>query len=80
MERTTIMLPPELKSKAIRYSEHKGISLGQLIREALEHEINQQGNAEQSLDPLYADKVVFKGEAPHDLSMNHDAYLDQDQS
>lgn len=75
MERTTIMLPPELKARAAKYSQLKGISLGQLIREALEKEVMGEGNMNQSLDPFFSDREVYRGDAPSDLSAEHDRYL-----
>ena len=75
MERTTIMLPPELKSKAAKYSELRGISLGQLIREALEKEVAQEAAIDYEADSFFSDNAVFHGDAPVDLSLRHDHYL-----
>lgn len=36
---TPIMLPPELKARAQAEAERRGISLAELIRESLEHEL-----------------------------------------
>jgi predicted HicB family RNase H-like nuclease len=36
MDRTTIMLPPELKTRAANQAKKMKISLGQYIRETLE--------------------------------------------
>ena len=78
MKRTTIMLPEDLKIKAARYCEHKGISLGSLLREALERELEEADRESQVEDALFADQEVFQGEVPEDTSLNHDSYLYQD--
>ena len=75
MHRTTIMLPAELKNRAARYCEQKGISLGGLIREALAREIRQAGETGSGQDTFFADKEIYKKGAPDDLSRNHDEYL-----
>ena len=41
MERTTIMLPHDLKLQAAQYAKNKGISLGELIRTAIAASLNQ---------------------------------------
>ena len=76
MERTTIMLPHDLKTKASQFAGKKGISLGQLIRDSLNQSINADNNVEK--DPIFMDEIVFEGEVPIDLSENHDDYLYRD--
>ena len=71
MKRTTIMLPPELKARAEREAGIRGVSLGELIRLSLEAALSH----DRGEDPLFADKAVFRGDAPEDLSTDHDAYL-----
>ena len=75
MQRTTIMLPRELKIRAASKSRKMGVSLGQLIREALQKEIDstEAGNGLQ--DCFYADKAVYQGDSPPDFSAEHDEYL-----
>ena len=74
MKRTTIMLPDDLKSKALRRARKRGISLGKLIRTSLEGELKQTFSPYDE-DPLLQDDVVFDGEAPRDMAENHDKYL-----
>ena len=76
MERTTIMLPPDLKAKVQKRANYMGMSLGQYIREAVENSLEYQ-QREQSIeeDPLFADDAVFVGEGPKDIAENHDQYL-----
>ncbi|MCP4753248.1 MAG: hypothetical protein GY866_20350 [Proteobacteria bacterium] len=75
MERTSIMLPQELKIKASRLASQKGVSLGQLIRESLEQTIKTDRQGQATNDPLFLDDAVFEGDIPADLSKNHDDFL-----
>ena len=77
MKRTTIMLPDELKIRAIHRANRKGISLGGFIRESLETALDTyNGNSpENDVDPFFTDVAVYDGETPSDLSENHDDYL-----
>ena len=74
MKRTTIVLPPELKTRAMKRARNCGISLGELIRTSLEKTLKQPAPSSKE-DPFFADKAVFRGRAPRDLSKNHDKYL-----
>ncbi len=73
MNRTTIMLPEALKTKAMRVAVRRGISLGELIREGLVQACAESPSAKR--DALFADTHVFAGEAPANLSVNHDDEL-----
>ena len=75
MERTTIMLPAALKSRAIGWARERGISLGELLRESLERALDHLIKERRVLDPLFSDDAVYDGDAPLDLSENHDRYL-----
>ena len=75
MHRTTIMLPQNLKLRAEQYAREMGISLGELMRESLETMINRSNEDRPAKDPLFTDDAVYIGEAPRDLSVNHDEYL-----
>jgi hypothetical protein len=68
------MLPPALKARAIQRAQAIHVSLGELIREALEARLNHFGE-DLSKDPLFADTATFGGDAPRDLAANHDKYL-----
>jgi len=76
MERTTIMLPPDLKAKVQKRAKYMGMSLGQYIREAVENSLEYL-QREQSIeeDPLFADDAIFAGKVPRDIAENHDQYL-----
>lgn len=75
MNRTTIMLPNDLKIRASNEAKKRQISLGQFIRESLKKSLNS-ANANSSVsDPLFCDNAVFNGETPEDLSVDHDTYL-----
>ena len=75
MRRTSIMLPDDLKVRALKRAGTMGISLGRFIREALERALERPDGDESSDDPLFADDEVFLEETPVDLARNHDDYL-----
>ena len=72
MQRTSLMLPPELQRQAAKTARQRGISLGELVRQALVREsasVYQVGT-----DPFWASTGVFhSGQAS--LSANHDVEL-----
>lgn len=77
MKRTTIMIPEDLKAKALNRASMLGISFGGFVRESIERALKnpnfqQSGRGE---DPFFADDAVFRGDAPDDLALNHDEYL-----
>ena len=73
MKRTTIMLPEDLRRRAISRARQRGVSLAELIRESLDATVPAV-RYEEKQDPLFAD-VVFDGPAPGDLSTRHDEHL-----
>ena len=74
MNRTTVMLPGDLKLKAKRTAENMGISLGELIRLSLKMQIGTQKDIKHD-DTFLSDTEVFNGPVPDDFSLNHDKYL-----
>lgn len=74
MHRTTIMLPHALKLKAERMARVKRVSLGEVIREAVERLVIDFSKGKRR-DSIFADKSVFRGPTPRDLAANHDHYL-----
>lgn len=74
MHRTTVMLPHELKLKVERVARERGVSLGEVIREALGQMLLHR-RKRVSRDSLFADHAVFHGPTPPDLAANHDHYL-----
>ena len=79
MNRTTIMLPSELKGRALRQAKKMGVSFGALVRESLEVFLSRSSDSADD-DPLFADKAVFSGDAPSDLSRDHDRYLYEEEA
>ena len=75
MKRTTIMLPDDLKMRALKHADIMGLSLGGLIRESLEKTLQTPDVDQADDDPFFADNVVFQGKTPKDLALNHDDYL-----
>lgn len=73
MQRTTIMLPQDLRARAQRRAGELGMSLGQYIRESLALRLN--GGEHSAEDPFFADDAVFEGDAGDDVARNHDRYL-----
>ena len=74
MDRTTIVLPPTLKFQAQKLARQKHISLAELIRDALRAQIEKFSQIKK-FDSFFEDQNFFKGQAPKDLSVNHDDYL-----
>ena len=68
------MLPPDLKRRSQALAQRLGISLGELIREALDATL--RGDAgEVREDALFSDMVTHDGPIDADLSERHDHYL-----
>ena len=75
MDRTTIMLPLELKTRASNQAKKMKISLGQFIREALRTYLERANDPGNQNDPFIGDNAVNSGPTPRDLALNHDDYL-----
>ncbi len=75
MDRTTIMLPPDLKIRASNQAKKEKISLGQFIREALNRSLAAANRKSTDDDSLFLDGAVFDGRTPEDLASGHDEYL-----
>ncbi|MDA8140366.1 MAG: ribbon-helix-helix domain-containing protein [Desulfobacteraceae bacterium] len=73
MQRTTIMLPEDLKARAEEKSRQQGVSLGEFVREALTKLLNDINNDTE--DSFFSDNAIFTGDAPKDLSSHHDDYI-----
>ena len=74
MNRTTIMLDEELKARVVMRAREQGVSLAQWIRIAIARNL-EEGQGGTPSDSLLADTAVFTGDAPADLSEQHDKYL-----
>jgi hypothetical protein len=59
MERTTLMLPPALRERAALLARERGLSLAEMIRLLLQHELDTAPDA-PGIDPLYADNAVWR--------------------
>lgn len=77
MDRTTIMLPADLKARALRRARKLGVSLGQLIRDSLTSSLQ---TPDKSPDSLFADDAVYGDATASDVAKNHDDYLYGDKS
>lgn len=75
MKRTTIMLPDDLKMRAIKHAKTMGVSFGGFVRESLTRALQNQNPDTPAEDPFFADEIVFDGESPVDLAVKHDDFL-----
>jgi hypothetical protein len=64
MERTTIMLPSELRSRALRRARRLGVSLAQFVRMSLNGELEREGPIPGKKDSLFDDDEVYEGPYP----------------
>ncbi len=71
------MLPGDIKAALSDQAHRRGMSIGALIRKALERELAQGANA---TDPFLSDTRVAGQSAPANVAENHDAYLCGDKS
>jgi hypothetical protein len=78
MDRTTVMLPSDLKLAAERYAKEHRISFGEVVRRALTATTTGTGKRKKQ-DPFLSDRAVYRGKSPADLSSDHDRYLYGDQ-
>lgn len=67
---THIPLSPMIRSILEREAAARGVSLEEFLDQA-----RQATDEHRSDDPLFADKAVYEGEYPDDVSENHDDYL-----
>ena len=71
MNRTTVVLPEDLKRRALRAAQARKISFSMLLRQALSRLIESG----EPGDPMLGDCEVYRGPAPVDLSAEHDRHL-----
>jgi hypothetical protein len=69
-------LPPELIAALERQAAAQGLTFAEFIRKSLQRLVQEA----RSNDPLFADKAVWNGDVPADLSLNHNRYLHGDPS
>ena len=76
MNRTTFILPIDLKERAARRARAMGISLGEFVRKALADALKgTRYPLPGASDSLLRDRAVFSGPAPTDLAESHDSVL-----
>ena len=76
MDPTTVRLPEDLKVRAERAAQSRGVSLEQFICQSLRAALGQSADS----DPLFADQAVFPDDGPSDCAAEHDRYLYGEQS
>jgi|GEM_PF-1361143 len=79
MDKTTILLPTQLRKKAAKRAATLGISLGELIRRNLTKEVQVGEASPRSSDPIFDDfdALVLKADKT-DVALEHDRYLYED--
>ena len=75
MERTTIMLPADLRSRAMERARQSGMSLAEYIRSLLNASLAGEGHSASAGDLFWSDAERYRGESAGDLSARHDDYL-----
>lgn len=75
MNRTTIVIPPELQAKAKRLAKDRGVSFAELVRTTLAAEVEAKGNKRASVFDDLPDDPRRSRAAPSDAAENHDLYL-----
>jgi len=74
VNRTSILLPPELRNRADRLARRLGISFGELVRRTLAAAL-EESDERESGDAFFADGAVYTGDAPSGASVHHDDHL-----
>jgi hypothetical protein len=74
MQRTTVVLPPGLKKRAMTLARQRKISFAEFVRQAVEHSAPAPRKRLKGKDPYWENVPVYDG-LPADLSVNHDKYL-----
>lgn len=71
MVNVNIPFPEDLREQAETAARERGLALDEFVRLCVSKSVSQS----VATDPLFADKQVFAGDAPADLSRDHDHYL-----
>ena len=71
MVNISMPFPEDLWNKAEAAARLRGISPDEFVRNCVSSTVNQN----RATDSLFADRAVFDGDVPSDLSENHDHYL-----
>lgn len=75
MERTTVMIPEDLRRQGMRQARAMGLSFGELVRSSLRDFLSSPRKKAKTRDTLFLDHSVYEGDVPEDLSLHHDDYL-----
>jgi hypothetical protein len=75
MNRTTVLLPFELKGRALKRAHERGISFGEFLREALSEFLESTSTPASKTDTLFQDDALFRGKTPASLSSDTDRFL-----
>jgi len=70
MVEVIVPFPEDLHGKAMAAAQESGQSLDQFVRGCVKVAL-----IERAKDPFFSDISVYEGDAPSDLSINHDDYL-----
>ncbi len=71
------MIPDELKEQAAKRARERGVSFGELVREALRDCLERAAAKKSNFadDSVFVDTAVFDGDAPRDAATRHDDHL-----
>jgi hypothetical protein len=70
MVEVVVPFPDDLHGKAAAAAQERGQSLDQFVRGCVKSALTKRAD-----DPLFSNISVYRGDAPSDLSENHDSYL-----
>lgn len=77
--RTTIVLPPGLKERAVSRARKQGISFGEFVRRAvvlqLAAPVRARSKKTKTGDPFLDAPMIFEDDGPPDLSTRIDEFL-----
>jgi hypothetical protein len=83
--RTTIVLPPLLKQRAVLRARVQGISFAEFVRRAVEKQVTAPAKVPTKVpwkrgsrktgDPFWDNLKTFDDDGPTDLSVRHDDYI-----
>ncbi|MFP4521716.1 MAG: CopG family transcriptional regulator [Fibrobacterota bacterium] len=74
MNRTTVMLPENLKKEIMKYASKNGMSLGEFIRTSCERYLAEHG-AKSRGDSIFSARYIIRQKGPSDVSENIDKYI-----
>jgi len=74
MQRTTIVLPQDLKHRAFKHARKLGISFAKFTQQSLEKAINEPAEEKTSKknDPFFSNRNFWKGDVSSNLSTSID--------